>query len=91
MTKDNSRKKAIHKLVEILKLSSYSQGALVYDANACAFCQALLKQDKDGMYKEEVGEFWSKTLQDTVMAHPDCLPLGIDNTIMGKDPEWSMA
>ena len=26
-----------------------------------------------------------------VLAHPDCLPMGIDATIQGLDPEWKMA
>lgn len=58
----------------------------------CHFCQGKLNKDRLGMsYTEEVGEFWSKTLQDSVIAHPDCLPNGIDAVFSQEDPEWSMA
>jgi hypothetical protein len=46
---------------------------------------------EDGLYVEEVGEFWSEELQDTVLAHPDCTPRGIDAIATGQDPDWSMA
>jgi hypothetical protein len=46
---------------------------------------------EDGYYAEEVGEFWSETMQDSVLGHPDCTPLGIDAIFMGEDPEWKMA
>lgn len=41
-------------------------------------------------YKQfpEMGEFWSNKLEDSVMAHVDCLPEG---TIEGTNEEWSMA
>jgi len=57
----------------------------------CHFCEATLKRNKDGWYTEEVGEFWSDKLQDSVLAHPDCLPLGIDAVFNGEDPDWKMA
>lgn len=49
----------------------------------CHFCGS----DPD----DEMGEFWSAVLQRAVVGHPDCLPMGIDATQEGKDPEWSMA
>lgn len=90
MTKDEARKEAILKLTQVLKLG-YNQTALVYSGEVCAFCQAILKFDKDDMPLEEIGEFWSKTAQESVLAHPDCTPLGIEAIQEGKDPEWSMA
>jgi hypothetical protein len=60
----------------------------------CHFCEETIKKDKSGWILEsngEIGEFWSKTLQDSVLAHPDCLPNGADAALTGEDPEWSMA
>ena len=57
----------------------------------CHFCGGVKKLDPDGMpYKQfpEMGEFWSNKLEDSVMAHVDCLPEG---TIEGTNKEWSMA
>lgn len=56
----------------------------------CHFCETELEIDADGMYHpdEVVGEFWSNKRQDTVIAHPDCLPEG---TLEGTNEEWSMA
>lgn len=86
----HDRVEAINKLMALLKLTNFNQAAIIYDGNACAFCQALVNHDMS-TNTEEVGEFWSETLSDTVLAHPDCLPMGIDDTLAGKDPEWSMA
>ncbi len=60
-------------------------------ADRCHFCGDKFLMDKYDMYREEVGEFWSDALQDSVLAHPDCLPLGIDAVIAGEDPDWKMA
>jgi hypothetical protein len=60
------------------------------DTTRCHFCEDKLKKT-DGWYGEEIGEFWSKTMNDTVLAHPDCLPNGIDAVFQQTDPEWSMA
>lgn len=57
----------------------------------CYFCEEPFLFDKHGMYREEVGEFWSEKLQHSVIAHPDCLPNGIDTVFLGEDPEWKMA
>ena len=59
----------------------------------CHFCQdKLLHEDGDDeIYLEEVGEFWSEVLQRAVLAHPECLPMGIEATLSGDDPEWKMA
>lgn len=59
----------------------------------CHFCQEALLVDShdDDLYEEEVGEFWSEVLQSSVLAHPDCLPMGIDATLSGADPEWKLA
>lgn len=59
----------------------------------CHFCQERLRVDPqdDEFYLEEVGEFWSEVLQRSVLAHPDCLPMGITATLLGEDPEWKMA
>ena len=46
---------------------------------------------EDGLYAEEVGEFWNKEHACSVLDHPDCLPNGIDAVFSGEDPEWSMA
>jgi hypothetical protein len=64
------------------------------DTDRCHFCEDEIKKDKDGWILEsngEIGEFWSESLQDSVLAHPDCLPLGIDAVFSGEDPEWKMA
>jgi hypothetical protein len=58
----------------------------------CHFCGEKLVLDESGMsYTTEVGEFWSDVLNDSVLAHPDCLPRGIDAVITGTDPEWRLA
>ena len=57
----------------------------------CHFCGEVKKLDEDGLpYKQfpEMGEFWSEKLQDSVMAHVDCLPEGV---LEGTNDEWSMA
>jgi hypothetical protein len=46
---------------------------------------------EDGLYAEEVGEFWSDELNDSVLAHPDCTPRGITAILEGADPDWKMA
>ena len=59
----------------------------------CHFCQERLwvaEYDPDE-FGEEVGEFWSEVLKESVIAHPDCLPMGADATLRGEDPEWKMA
>jgi hypothetical protein len=53
----------------------------------CWFCEAELPM-KDGDYVEEIGELWSEKMQNTVLAHVDCLPEG---TLEGTNEEWSMA
>ena len=58
----------------------------------CYFCEEKLKEYPDCRYgSDEHGEFWSESMQRSVLAHPDCLPMGIDATIQGLDPEWKMA
>jgi hypothetical protein len=57
----------------------------------CFFCESELKMDGCGMPVEEVGEFWSDALEDSVLGHPDCTPLGIDAIQTGEDPDWKMA
>lgn len=64
--------------------------------NQCHFCDEELRDGAggskgDGLFLEEVGEFWSRTLQKSVLGHPDCTPHGIDAIQEGTDPEWSMA
>lgn len=62
------------------------------DLSRCYFCKEILKYDISEMsYTTEVGEFWSDKLQDSVLAHPDCTPNGIDAIFNGTDPEWRMA
>lgn len=59
----------------------------------CHFCEEpvwVTVYDEDE-FAEEIGEFWSDKLQDSVLAHPDCLPMGITATMEGEDPEWKMA
>lgn len=57
----------------------------------CYFCNERFLRDRYGDYSEEVGEFWHKEKQDTVLGHPDCTPLGIETILMEQDPVWSMA
>jgi hypothetical protein len=96
MTKDSSRKKAIRVLMGLLKMP-YMQAATVYDGRACVFCRALLEQDEDDNYLEEVGEILPRQVNDdyanipSVLAHPDCTPRGWDVIQQGQDPEWAMA
>jgi hypothetical protein len=59
----------------------------------CYFCQAAFTPEypdepDSGLYKEEVGEFWSNELDESVLAHADCVPEG---TFEGTNEEWSMA
>jgi hypothetical protein len=66
------------------------------DLTRCYFCEERFRFERgskpsDGLYAEEVGEFWSENLQDSVLAHPDCTPMGIDAIFNGTDPEWKMA
>lgn len=49
---------------------------------SCHFCS-----DTDG----EMGEFWSSVLNRAVVAHPECLPCGVDAAFDRTDPEWSFA
>jgi hypothetical protein len=92
VTKDSKRKKNIRALMDVLALP-YMQTANIYDGRACAFCQALLKQDADDNYLEDVGEIISRRasanpLPDSVLIHPDCAPRGWDAIQQGHDPEW---
>jgi hypothetical protein len=59
----------------------------------CHFCGDTLRTEEgtDDLFVEDVGEFYSNKLNDSVLAHPDCLPMGIDATLNGDDPEWVMA
>ena len=59
--------------------------------NECYFCGAEFLRDKFDDYTEEVGEFWSDKLQDSVLAHPDCTPRGVEAILMGEDPDWKLA
>lgn len=90
MTKDSARKKTIRAIAAKFNVA-YRIASQINDGQICAFCQQGLKKDKQGMYKEEVGEFWSEELQNSVLGHPDCTPRGIDTIQNGQDPEWSMA
>lgn len=65
--------------------------ALHKDLNRCYFCEAEFKLDKYDMHTEEVGEFWNMEKQDSVLAHADCTPLGIDAILTEQDPVWRMA
>jgi hypothetical protein len=61
------------------------------DVNRCHFCETALRLKADGMeYTTEVGEWWSRSLQDSALAHPDCLPYGLEGTYE-SDAEWTMA
>jgi hypothetical protein len=64
--------------------------------STCFFCGEKFRLERgstpeDGLYTEEVGEWWSEKLQDSVLGHPDCLPMGLDAVLNGDDPEWKMA
>lgn len=66
------------------------------DLTRCYWCLERFRYEKgtkpeDGMYLDEVGEWWSESLQDSVLGHPDCLPMGVDATLQGLDPNWCMA
>lgn len=64
------------------------------DGDRCHFCEEVIVRNKGKVnesYIGEIGEFWSVKLNDSVLAHPDCLPLGIDAVFSGEDPEWKMA
>ena len=61
------------------------------DTNYCYFGGERFLKDRHGEYTEEVAELWSDQLQDTVLAHPDCTPRGIEAILMGEDPDWKMA
>lgn len=68
-----------------------SDGFLHKDTSKCYFCNAKFIVDKYEMYEEEVGEFWNKDEQQSVLGHPDCTPLGINAIQQGEDPTWQMA
>jgi hypothetical protein len=64
--------------------------------STCYFCgesftprRGTRPEDQD--WVEEIGEWWSEKLQHSVLAHPDCLPMGVTATLNGEDEEWSMA
>jgi hypothetical protein len=64
--------------------------------STCYFCGDKFRlrrgtKPEDGDYVDEVCEVWSNVLQDSVLTHPDCLPMGIEATQQGEDPEWKMA
>ena len=66
------------------------------DLSRCYWCGAQFRYKRgtkpaDGYYTEEVGEFWSMTMQDSVLGHPNCTPMGIDAILTEEDPEWRMA
>lgn len=65
--------------------------ALHADTSKCYFCEGAFEKDKYDMYTEEVGEFWNVKAEDSVLAHPDCTPMGIDAIITGEDKEWKLA
>lgn len=65
--------------------------------HVCHFCDSQIRVERgskpeDGLYAEEVGEFWSVSMQQSVLGHPDCVPYGIDAVFEG-DPEcdWKLA
>lgn len=68
-----------------------------YRKHTCHFCDSKLRPQRgtklsDGFYNEEVGEWWSKTREISVLGHPDCLPEGCEDTLNPNiDTEWSMA
>jgi hypothetical protein len=68
-----------------------TNGTLQDNIDNCYWCGAKFIKDKHDMYTEEVGEFWNKKHQDSVLGHPDCTPRGIDAIQNNEDPEWSMA
>jgi hypothetical protein len=93
MVKNSAEKKANRAIMAFFNVP-YRIAKEVNAGDRCAFCNMTIKKDADGWILEsngEVGEFWSNTLQNSLLAHPDCLPNGIDVVITGKDPEWSMA
>jgi len=62
----------------------------------CYWCEESFTPHKGTTYEdeyfvEEIGEFWSEKLQDSVVGHPDCVPGGIDTIFEGNNPEWKMA
>lgn len=65
--------------------------ALHKDLSQCYWCGGKFEVDEWDMYTEEVGEFWNKKSQESVLGHPDCTPLGITPIIEGTDPEWELA
>ena len=38
----------------------------------CGLCGERFQVGSNGMYAEEVGEFWSEVKQDSVIAHAEC-------------------
>jgi hypothetical protein len=93
VVKNAAEKKTNRQAMVFFKVQ-YTVAKHIMDGDCCAFCQEIIKRDDDDMMLDsngEVGEFWSETLQASVLAHPDCTPLGIDAIFNGKDPEWKMA
>ena len=90
MTKNSAEKKATRAIMAHFGIH-YTKALRINRGEECAFGGCKLTELPDGTFTEEVGEFWSDKLQNSVLAHPDCTPNGIDAIINGTDPDWKMA
>lgn len=66
------------------------------DTLRCHFCEEAILLEKgttpdDGMYAEEVGEFYNTKLDKAFLGHPDCVPGGMESIFDNSNPEWVMA
>lgn len=42
------------------------------ETETCEICGEGIKTDRNGFYREEVGEFWDPEKQTSVIAHAQC-------------------
>lgn len=59
----------------------------------CYFCgeSVLVGPEENEEYADDVGEWWSESMQRSVLGHADCLPMGATATMQGSDPNWKLA
>jgi hypothetical protein len=86
MTKNAAKKKAVRKLMAFFDIG-YMQALDINEGKRCAFGGCNIDPDN---FNDEIGEFWSDKLQDTVVAHPDCAP-DFQAIFDGSHPDWKMA
>lgn len=57
----------------------------------CHFCPSPIEADDTGMPYEEVAEVVPRAGGESVLAHIDCVPGGVESAQSGENPDWKMA